>query len=332
MNTNIQTLIKSFSPEKRAEIQAYVVKNMTAEIQDATVHGSVTEAMQNELEKLIIDYLEIHYPDDIKHTLNVAKKDVEDQLNDLVNKQLDFLATSPVMDELPANESIHDENAQQLNHDSIPDSIVNNMGTKARTHKVPDEGSLKQPEVRMETNEQVSLTMDTTRNQTVVDEQHKPTNDDDFLSENTSYTQRHDRENRFLGFQGKVYKLLSYTDDETAESYFRIVMIVGAIMVFLGAWNLFNDLTTISSMQNYFHLKTPVYMKQLADFCQTSMSNIQAFQQCVHDRQSSLILSRRMDGFKDFLIALFGGFLIFITYFLKLNYRGRDSYRDEEEV
>lgn len=338
MNANIQNLIRSFSPEKRKEIQAYVVENMSAEIREATLHGSVSSKMQNELEGIIIQYLELHYPEDIKHTITQAKNEVEEQVGDLVNKQLDFMATQT---------NAVDEDEVALVPEQKAKGFLFNMGGTPRNHAqiIPPEQhqtietaetaqKLVAPSADQVDIEPATMAQPELRQKPVVVKQEE--DDLEFsdgvgiLGENTGYHQHHDHENRFFGTQLKVYKLLALVDDETAESYLRIGMVIAVIMIFLGAWNLFNDFTTISSMKNYFQIKNPLYMRQLAEFCQTSMSSIKQFQDCVAIRQADLISSRRIDAVKDFFVIASGGGLFFITYFLKLNYRGREAYLNRE--
>ncbi|WP_180099775.1 hypothetical protein [Acinetobacter sp. YH12153] len=348
MNANIQNLIRSFSPEKRKEIQDYVVQNMSAEIREATLHGSVSPQMQNELEGIIIKYLELHYPDDIKHTITQAQNEVEEQIGNLVNKQLDFMATQPV-EETPQENNAVEEVAPVP--EEAKTSFLFNMGAKPRTYAqvIPPE-QLQTIEAAKTAQEPVApsaahVNVEPAPVAQIQTPVPAPTpvaakqaeddlvyaDDENLLGENTGYHQRHDHEDRFFGMQLKIYKLLALTDDESAESYFRIGMVIAAIMIFLGAWNLFNDFTTISSMQNYFYVKNPVYMRQLAEFCQTSMSNIKQFQDCVANRQADLILGRRLDAVKDFFVIAAGGVLFFIAYFLKLNYRGREAYLNRED-
>ena len=345
MNANIQNLIRSFSPEKRKEIQAYVVENMSAEIREATLHGSVSSKMQNELEGIIIQYLELHYPEDIKHTIAQAQNEVEEQIGDLVNKQIDFMATQT---------NAVDEDEVAPGPEQKAKGFLFNMGGKPRNHAqiIPPEQhqtietaetaqklvapSADQVDIEpaMAQHEPATMAQPELRQKPVVVKQEE--DDLEFsdgvgvLGENTGYHQHHDHETRFFGTQLKVYKLLALVDDETAESYLRIVMVIAVIMIFLGAWNLFNDFTTISSMKNYFQTKNPVYMRQLAEFCQTSMSSIKQFQDCVANRQADLISGRRIDAAKDFFVVMSGGVLFFITYFLKLNYRGREAYLNRE--
>ena len=339
MNAYIQNLIRSFSPEKRKEIQAYVVENMSAEIREATLHGSVSSKMQNELEGIIIQYLELHYPEDIKHTITQAQNEVEEQIGDLVNKQLDFMATQ-------TNAVDEDEVAP------VPEQkakgFLFNMGGKPRSHAqiIPPEQhqtvetaetaqKLVAPSADQVDIEPATMAKPEPAQKPVVVKQEE--DDLEFsdgvgvLGENTGYHQHHDHETRFFGTQLKIYKLLALVDDETAESYLRIGLVIAVVMIFLGAWNLFNDFTTISSMKNYFQIKNPLYMRQLAEFCQTSMSSIKQFQDCVANRQADLISGRRIDAVKDFFVVASGGVLFFITYFLKLNYRGREAYLNREE-
>lgn len=345
MNSNIQNLIKSFSPEKRKEIQNYVLDNMSDEIRNATLHGSVTPNMQNELENIIIQYLELHYPDDIKHTISQSKNEVEEQINDLVSKQLDFMASQPIKEspqESIAVKAVEPIQEQPVANENTASSFLFNLGGKPRTYAQvipPQQPVQEQPQVAVaqtpvqEVQPQASAAP-VQAPAPVAQQQETNTEyfeEENLLGENTGYNQRHDHENRLFGLQRRVYKLLALTDDETAESYFRIGMVIAAIMVFLGAWNLFNDFTTISSMQDYYYRKNSMYMRQLAEFCQSSMSNIKQFQGCVADRQSEVILGRRLDALKDFLVISCGGVFMFIAYFLKLNYRGRDAYLNRED-
>lgn len=340
MNTNIQNLIKSFSSEKRQEIQQYVIQNMNAEIREATLHGSVTPEIQKELEKIIIDYLNIHYPDDINHTLTQSKNEVEEQIGDLVNKQLDFIASQPVNNP-PQNNAVAVEEVAPIQEQASTNFLFN-MGAKPRTYAqvIPPQ----QPqavETTQATQEPVtSVPVQMNNSPAPVpthvaakqpEEETEYAQADHILGENTGYNQSHDHENRIFGFQRRIYKFLALADDDSAESYFRIAMVIASIMIFLGAWNLFNDFTTISSMNDYYSTKNAVYMRQLAEFCQTSMSNIKQFQDCVADRQADLILSRRLDAVKDFFVIAVGGIFFFIAYFLKLNYRGRDAYLNRED-
>lgn len=337
MNANIQNLIRSFSPDKRKEIQAYVVENMSAEIREATLHGSVSSKMQNELEGIIIQYLELHYPEDIKHTITQAQNEVEEQVGNLVNKQLDFMATQTnAVDEVAP---VPEQKAK---------GFPFNMGGKPRNHAqiIPPEQhqtvetaetaqKLVAPSAdRMDIEPATMAQPEPGQKPVVVKQEEDDLEFSDgvgILGENTGYHQHHDHETRFFGTQLKVYKLLALVDDETAESYLRIGMVIAVVMIFLGAWNLFNDFTTISSMKNYFQIKNPLYMRQLAEFCQTSMSSIKQFQDCVANRQADLISGRRIDAVKDFFVVASGGVLFFFTYFLKLNYRGREAYLNREE-
>lgn len=335
MNTNIQVLIKSFSPEKRKEIQQYVLDNMDAEIRNATIHGSVTPKMENELEKIIIKYLQDHYPDDINYTLKLSQNEVEEKIQNLVENQLNLMASTPVEEQTSKTESAEVVNTPvHVPGTHNDENFIFSMNTKPRqfAQVIP-------PEQNMETLVEKSMAQGRDQHtiqanpsnslqEQEIDQEVDQNEHNLLLGENTGYHQHHDHDNRFFGLQRRVYKLLSYTDDETAESYFRIVVIVGSIMVFLGAWNLFNDFSTISSMQNYYSEKTPIWMRQLAAFCQSNMS---IFQQCVADRQASLIKARRIEAFNNFLIITCGGCIVFIAYFLKLNYRGRDSYREQED-
>lgn len=337
---NIQNLIKSFSPEKRQEIQKYVLDNMSTEIREATLHGAVTPEMQNELEKIIIQFLEIHYPDDIRHTISVSKNEVEEKISNLVDKQLDFMANQPI-EENPqvdiAGNNSKPSQEQLTASETTNTQVLFNMGHKPRqlAQVIPPQQH-NQPQHQ---NEVAQVPVKSIPSQAIVpasgpvSDQVEDYGGENLLGENTGYDQSHDHENRIFGFQRRIYKLLAITtDDETSESYFRIVMVIGGIMVFLGAWNLFNDMTTISSMKDYFQVKTPMYMRQLAEFCQTSMSNIKQFQVCIADRQADLILSRRIDAVKDFFVIACGAVVLFISYFLKLNYRGRDAYLDQQDV
>lgn len=365
MNTNIQNLIRSFSPEKRKEIQQYVIANMSDEIREATLHGSVTPEMQKELENFIIKYLEIHYPEDIKHTITQSKNEVEEQISNLVDKQLDLMAIQPV-DE-PQTDNAKETPEEQPVNEKQYGGFLFNMGGKVRSTlatinpplqaetpvPVQNEPVKNEPQATVAQTVQAPVTAPETSSPVQVEQTQQPQtvaqapnsdnaylerveedgeyyDDTNLLGENTGFLQRHDHENRFFGLQRKIYNLLALTDDESAESYFKIVMVIGGIMVFLGAWNLFNDFTTISSMRDYYYTKNGIYMRQLAEFCQTSMSNIKQFQTCVTDRQAELILNRRLDAVKDFLVVISGFGVVFISYFLKLNYRGREAYLNRE--
>lgn len=358
MNTNIQNLIKSFSPEKRKEIQDYVINNMSAEIRAATLHGSVTPDMQQDLEKIIIQYLEVHYPDDIKHTITQAKDEVEEQINDLVSKQLDLMASQPVEDisqNQNAVEAVVPVQEEPVVEEKQYNGFLINMGAKTRpmatvippqqtqtaqvvspTQQITTPPVIQHTQVQAEvTQPQQPVPVAAPAPIPVVQQEqvdlYDSNDDENILGENTGYEQKHDRDNRIFGIQRKIYKLLALTDDDTSESYFRIVMVISGIMIFLGMWNLFNDFTTISSMKAFYYEKNGIYMRQLADFCQTSMSNIRQFQMCISDRQAELILNRRIDAVKDFLVIAAGFVILFISYFLKLNYRGRDAYLNRED-
>lgn len=100
MNQNIQRLIQSLSPQALKQLNEYVVDNMSEEIRQASIHGTVNAEMQNQLDELIIKYLEKNYPDDLKHTIDISEQEVREKIGNLVDNSLKNIlneSTAPIV-------------------------------------------------------------------------------------------------------------------------------------------------------------------------------------------------------------------------------------------
>lgn len=327
MNQNIQCLIKSLSPEKLQEINQYVVTNMSDEIRQASTHGTLSETMQNDLDNLIIKYLKENYPDDIEHTIKISEVEAREKIENMVTNSILKMKNTPIEEDdhvQPEHNTgrVVNVSSPNVNLERQQSFLMSNSQTEnAVTEQISPPGIK---------GEQQTIEVHHTQAVAVNNVENNPNNQFQILGVNNGYEQLHDSEQRFFGMQYSIYLFLAKFEDDDIESYFKILLVVASIGMILGFWNAFSDISSTNAIQEFYKHKNSVYMLNLADFCQHTMSKVELFQQCVANRQTDLVSDRRASMFKNFLIGLFSLITLFIVYFLKLNYRGRDAYINRE--